>query len=289
MYTIKEAAQRTGIGVPLLRAWERRYGVVSPTRTGSGYRLYDEEAINRLRTMRSLVDSGWSPRQAADHVLAGGTAPPTAAAPDTDTVAELVTAAGAVDGAAIERALDDMFAVGSFERIVEGRLYPALQSIGDAWERGEVDVAGEHAASAAALRRLGAAFEAAGSGSAGPPVIVGLPSGARHELPALAFATALRRAGIRTTYLGADVPAESWLAAARHTAARGVVIGVPTAADVASATAAAQALRDAHPDLPIAVGGHAADALPAGLTERLPDDLGSAVDVLRRLLLLPAP
>lgn len=284
MYTIKEAAQRTGIGVPLLRAWERRYSIVSPSRTESGYRLYDETAIGRLRAMRTLVDGGWSPRQAAQHILAGGTAPRAEVTDDPDAATDLVTAAGQVDGAAIERALDDMFSAGSFERIVQRRLYPALHALGDAWERGEVDVAGEHAASAAALRRLGSAFEAAGPGSAGTPVLVGLPGAARHELPALAFATALRRAGIRTTYLGADVPVESWLAAVRQTSARGAVIGVPTPADVASATAAAEALRAAYPDLLVAVGGHAAAELPTNLVERLPDDLTSAVDVLRRLL-----
>ena len=33
MYTIGEAAARSGVSVPLLRAWERRYGVVTPRRT----------------------------------------------------------------------------------------------------------------------------------------------------------------------------------------------------------------------------------------------------------------
>ena len=37
MYTIKEAAQRTGVSVALLRAWERRYGIVAPLCTEAGY------------------------------------------------------------------------------------------------------------------------------------------------------------------------------------------------------------------------------------------------------------
>ena len=44
MYTIKEAAARTGLTIPVLRAWERRYRVVAPTRTPGGYRVYDEAA-----------------------------------------------------------------------------------------------------------------------------------------------------------------------------------------------------------------------------------------------------
>ena len=48
MYTIKQAAARTGLSVPIIRVWERRYGVVQPGRTPAGYRLYDDEAIARL-------------------------------------------------------------------------------------------------------------------------------------------------------------------------------------------------------------------------------------------------
>src|SRR4029078_6933175 len=56
MYTIKQAAQRTGIAIPTIRVWERRYGVVAPKRTPSGYRLYDDEAIARLNAMQRLVE-----------------------------------------------------------------------------------------------------------------------------------------------------------------------------------------------------------------------------------------
>ncbi len=68
MYTIKEASARSGVGVPLLRAWERRYGVVAPTRTSAGYRLYDDAAIERLRAMRQLIADGWTAHQAAQRV-----------------------------------------------------------------------------------------------------------------------------------------------------------------------------------------------------------------------------
>ncbi len=293
MYTIKEAAQRTGIPVPLLRAWERRYGVVVPMRTEAGYRLYDDDAIQRLRAMRGLVDSGWSARQAAEHLgtLTGDEVARMAAGPGGNIAADdgrpqnLAQAAARVDGIAIERALDDIFASGSFEVAVERRLYPALEALGDAWERGEVDVAGEHAASSAVLRRLGMAFEAAGHGNTSvAPVLVGLPPGGRHELPALAFATALLRAGIETIYLGADVPIASWAAAAAEINARAVVMGVSTADDVAAATSVAERLRTSLPGLIVAAGGrHAAD-LPTDVAVTLPDAPGAAVAEMRRLL-----
>jgi DNA-binding transcriptional MerR regulator/methanogenic corrinoid protein MtbC1 len=289
MYTIKQAALRSGVNVALLRAWERRYGIVEPTRTESGYRLYDDEAIERLRAMRTLVDAGWSARQAAERVASGELddleelADVTVTGPgSTDISGDFVRAAAAIDPIGIERALDDMFATGSFERVVEDRLYPALHALGDAWAAGEVDVAGEHAASAAAIRRLGMAFEASGRGpfTASAPLLVGLPPGTRHEVAALAFASAARRAGLAVVYLGADVPVESWVAAVDRTGARGVAIGAVIDRDVAAADDVIRALREAHPNLVIGVGGARSGLVVGSDIVRLPNPLAQAVEVM---------
>lgn len=322
MYTIKEAAARTGVPIPLLRAWERRYAVVTPTRTPGGYRLYDEDALDRLRTMRALVDEGWQPSAAASAILAGTTP---VAAPARATIApagdgpgstssgaasDLVGAAAALDGSAIERALDEIFAAGSFEAIADRLLLPALVSIGEAWADGRVSVAGEHAASQAVQRRLAAAFQAAGRSPSGRgAVLVGLPPGSRHELGALAFAVAARRAGLPVLYLGPDLPVIDWVATARATRARAAVVGVPTAADAEAARGVVAGLANDASGVLVAVGGHGAAALreaigggvgadanrgvgtsadvggadrPGVLT--LPDHLADSVTALRRAL-----
>ena len=73
MHTIKQAAARSGLSVPTVRAWERRYGVVDPERTPTGYRLYNDKAIARLIAMRHLVEhEGIRPSQAAKRVLTAG-------------------------------------------------------------------------------------------------------------------------------------------------------------------------------------------------------------------------
>ena len=276
MYTIKQAATRSGLSVPVVRAWERRYGVVQPMRTPSGYRLYDDAAVDRLRTMRALVDQGWAPSTAAAALL-DGTAPAieldrgvdeqtnrTDAGTDSaNQSAELrgafVAAAAALDTDGIEQALDDMLASGSYETVIERDILPALEDLGDAWADGRVSVAGEHAASHAVGRRLAALYQAAGRGAtAGGTVIVGLPPGARHELGALAFAIAARRAGLPVLYLGADLPVADWVATALRTRAHAAVIGAVTAADGAAALSVARALADAVPGIEIALGGNAA-------------------------------
>src|SRR5688500_17442451 len=294
MYNIKEAAARTGVTVPVLRAWERRYGIVEPARTPGGYRLYDEGAIQRLRTMRRLVAEGWSPSSAAGAILAGNVPPDaladTPAARDVSGAADparfeerFVAAAAATDGRAVEEVLDEMFATASFERVVDSHLAPALQALGAAWAEGRVTVAGEHLASNAVQRRLAAAFQAAGRLAAKErPVLVGMPPGARHELGAMMFAVAARRAGLPVLYLGADLPIDDWLTAAEATNARAAVVGAPTAGDSAAAARVAEAIRRVRPGTAVAIGG-------AGVTDkveladgtvRLPQDFDAAIGEL---------
>ena len=47
MHTVKRAAELTGVPAATLRVWERRYGVVTPSRTEGGYRVYDDAALLR--------------------------------------------------------------------------------------------------------------------------------------------------------------------------------------------------------------------------------------------------
>jgi DNA-binding transcriptional MerR regulator/methylmalonyl-CoA mutase cobalamin-binding subunit len=306
MYTIKEASARSGVGIPLLRAWERRYGVVAPTRTPSGYRLYDEAAIDRLRAMRQLIADGWSAQQAAQRVLdssaeelavlahpivpAGTVSEPAEAteraaidlsAADT-LIARLLAAARSLDGAELEAALDETFGAARFEVAAERVVMPALRAIGDAWERGEVSVAGEHAASHAVLRRLAMAYEAAAAADAGRPVLVGMGPGSRHELGALAFAVAARRTGLPVLYLGPDLPPDSWTAAATGRDARAAVIGVPTRNDARRANEVFAALREACPDIVLAAGGREAGRVAGAWGALvLPESLFDAVGELR--------
>jgi len=228
MYTIKQASIRARISVPLLRQWERRYGVVRPARTPGGYRLYDDADIAQLRSMRALVEDGWSPSNAAASIRErGGTtaaaveavsaAGSTGARVDGDITQAFVGAARALDAPAMDAVLEEMFVRGSFEQIAERYLAPALHAIGALWAEGQADIAVEHVASQAILHRLGAAYQAAGrAGRGGRPVVVGLPPGSRHELGVLAFSIAARRSGLPTLYLGADLPVQDWMNAVQQ-------------------------------------------------------------------------
>ena len=290
MYTIKQAARLSGVSEASLRSWERRYGVVVPQRNESGYRVYSAEDLAAVSTMRRLVEDGWSPVEAANAVRTGAVpavmdheaerdddpgsepaAPSVPQDPNPHTFTQrFLAAAIGLDTAGIEESLDAGFSLGSFEHVVDSWLFPTLQVLGSGWASGQVDVAAEHLASHAVHRRLSAAFEAAGSRSRGPAVVVGLPSGSQHDLGALAFATAIRRRGLDVLYLGANVPAGSWERAVRSRAARAAVLAVVTAADRPTAIAVAERLLSQDVAPIVCSGGAAGADLAAGVHSLAP-------------------
>ncbi len=295
MYTIKQAARLSGVTEASLRGWERRYGVVVPQRNDAGYRVYSREDLAAVSAMRRLVDDGWSPAQAAQAVLSG-TVPTVAepvASPETSSRTEetqsatftqqFLTCAAQLDVAGIEASLDGGFSLGSFEHVADTWLFPTLVALGDGWATGQVDVAGEHMASHAVHRRLSAAFEAAGSRSRGPSVVVGLPPGSHHHLGALAFATAIRRRGLDVLYLGADVPVSSWTTAVRGRSARAAVLSVVTPEDRSPALEVAEQLLAADV-VPLVCAGGASGADVAAGVHSLAMSLGAAAQELDELL-----
>lgn len=293
MYTIKQASRLSGVPVTSLRAWERRYGIVTPQRNDAGYRLYRESDLAALTSMRALVESGWSPADAAE-AIRNGTAPAasevaepvvtSASQPHAVTYMErFLTAAAQMDTAGIEESLDGGFALGSFEHVVDSWLFPTMEAVGEGWMRGEIDIAGEHAASYAVHRRLSAAFDAAGSRSRGPSVVVGLPSGSQHDLGALAFATAIRRRGLNVLYLGANVPVSSWETAVQSRGAKAAVMSVVTPEDRPSAIAVAERLLSLTPTPTVCAGGAAATGLADGV-HLLTPTIGGAAEELDQLV-----
>jgi MerR family transcriptional regulator, light-induced transcriptional regulator len=64
LYNMKAVAQQTGIAAPTLRAWERRYMILSPERAENDYRMYSERDIAIIRWLKDRVDSGMSISQA---------------------------------------------------------------------------------------------------------------------------------------------------------------------------------------------------------------------------------
>ncbi|MBE7324729.1 MerR family transcriptional regulator [Nocardioides sp. Y6] len=302
VYTIKRAAEIVGVPVATLRAWERRYQVAEPQRSESGYRLYDDRAVRALTCMQSLVNEGWAPRQAAEETRRrlGEERTPEPLSDDdvrrsqgeadrlrsqdvTEAIEELLLAAEHLDVGAVTRLLDARYAVDSFESVTDDWLMPALHQLGLAWASGRVSVAGEHMVAHAVVRRLSAAYEAAGTAGIGPRVIVGLAPRSRHEIGLLAFAVAARRAGLATTYVGADLPVDDWVSAVHTRRADAVVLAASMERDLEAVEGVVGSLGTARPELVVAVGGQLQDRAPASCV-RLGHRVGEGARLLAERL-----
>ena len=147
---IGELSRRVELSPEVLRAWERRYGVLRPARTDGGLRLYSAADEQRARSMTELLAQGVSAAEAARLVLAGEPAATVDAGlePLEQDRKRLAAAFEAFDAEAAHDVLDGLFA--SFtvvEAVLSRVVIPYLRELGDLWERGEATVAHEHFAS----------------------------------------------------------------------------------------------------------------------------------------------
>lgn len=262
MYTIKQAAEIVGVSPSTLRAWERRYGLAPGGRSDAGYRLYDESAMRALGLMAALLAEGLSANAAAAEAkrrMANQTPP---LAGSLDDVGDLARVAHQLDPDALEQLLILRFSSAAFETVVDDWLMPSLKELGRAWAAQEISVAGEHLVAEGVRRHLLRAYDAPRAQHDSLPVLLGLPPRAEHELGLLAFAVALRRNGLATAYLGANVPAADW-ATAVEGGCSAAVLAIPRRRDAAATADAVSAIRAVRPDLTIAVGGNAQDLAPA--------------------------
>jgi MerR family transcriptional regulator, light-induced transcriptional regulator len=201
---IGELSRRLGVGPDRLRAWERRYGLLRPVRTSGGFRLYSEADAQRVRDMLAQLEHGLSAAEAARIVLASHRQ----AAPQPpldDARATLAAALARFDDVGANAVLDRLFATLGPDVAMRDIVYPYLRELGEAWERGEIDVGQEHFASNLLHERLLGLAPGWESGR-GPKAVLACPAGEHHSLALAGLGVALRNRGWRVTYLGADTP-----------------------------------------------------------------------------------
>jgi MerR family transcriptional regulator, light-induced transcriptional regulator len=209
---IGQLAKRTGVSPELLRAWEQRYGLLQPTRTTGGFRLYSAADEARVQRMQGLVADGLAAAQAARLVLSDGEPPPPTASPPATTLENatdtLTASLDRLEEQAANTALDRLFATYTVETVLQEVILPYLHRLGERWAAGEVSVAQEHFASNLIRGRLLGLAQGWGQGW-GPAAILACVPGEQHELGLLVFGVALHRRGWRITYLGTDSPIDA--------------------------------------------------------------------------------
>ena len=258
---IGELSRRTGVRADTLRAWERRYGLLSPGRSEGGFRLYGPDDESRVRAMLSLLDSGLSAAEAAALASRSTDAAPAPAPSDIASIRpRLLVAFERFDELTANRLLDEVVAGLSLEGLVTTIVLPVMHEVGERWSRGELSIAAEHFATNVVRGRLLALGRNWGSGG-GRIALLACPPGELHDVGLICFGLLLREHGWRIAYLGPHTPIETVTEATERLGADAVVLA---AAEQARLEPLADQIERLAKSVPTYLGGAGAIAPIAG-------------------------
>ena len=207
---IGEFARRVDVNPELLRAWERRYGLLQPVRSSGGFRLYTDEDAERVARMRLGLEEGLSAAEAARAAVESDRP---AEGLMEDSAERLRAAIAAYDEAALHTVIDEALAAFGLEAVLSDLLLPALRQVGVDWEDGKLEVSQEHFASNVIRGRLLGLARLWGRGG-GPLALLACAPGEAHDISLLMFGLVLRSHGWRILFLGANTPTDTLQTAA---------------------------------------------------------------------------
>ena len=240
IHPIGFVACQTGLSAHVIRAWEKRYGVVKPGRTSSGRRLYSASDIQHLRILKQATGIGHRIAQLSElddkmlfSIIANpvaDTGPMVDRQADLATPSELVEACHAaifnLDEQAFEATLNRAAVSLTRPTLFEELILPLVVEIGERWARGKIKIIHEHMASSilvSFLREMLSAYQPAAAMS---KMVVATPANHWHELGALIAAITAAEAGWHAYYFGPNLPAEEIAAAAVYKKAVAVTLSI---------------------------------------------------------------
>jgi len=222
-YPIKVVSQMTGLSVFVIRAWEKRYNVVTPERTETNRRLYSEDDIEKLKLLNNAINLGHNIGGIANlsvselrsilehkHVTSSSTSE-LSKENFSDTESILRSSMEAVktyDGKKLSTILLKASSKMSQPQLIENFIIPLVYEIGDLWHEGDIRVANEHLASAIIRSFLANLIEQHIPSENAPLIISATPRGQDHELGALIAGVTAASVGYKVIYLGPNLPVE---------------------------------------------------------------------------------
>jgi DNA-binding transcriptional MerR regulator len=268
-YPLRTAARLTGLSPELLRAWEKRHGVVTPLRSAGGTRRYTAADINRLSLIKAAVDGGHRISQVA-HLeaielrrLAGAESKR-----ESSQLDEVLDTVNRLDSITCQAVLAQRFSAFGPALFAREFALPLVQEVGERWARGEMGIPQEHMLTSQLRSLLGSAMHPTASSALGPRVIFATPEGEPHELGLLMAALTAIGAGANPLYLGTQLPASDLAAAVKQFDASALAASIVTM-ETSAAQSYVERIRDELPEhVQLWLGGAGAKAIrPMRATE----------------------
>ncbi|MBI3356409.1 MAG: cobalamin B12-binding domain-containing protein [Nitrospirae bacterium] len=269
-HRIHRVAKLTGLSKDVIRVWERRFGLLKPTRGANRYRNYSDEDVALLRYLKEQLDAGGSigelSKWGREELLsrARASAPRVSFVDNTFTrlLRELLSTLNPFNRVIFEKRLNGAVAVVPFEEALHGILLPLQEQVGQLWHENHIDVAIEHYVTKQIQQKIFSAMNQLPVAEFGAKVVVACPPGEEHDIAALTVAYRCRVRGCRVYYLGANVPVASLANLCGAVRPDLTIISFPLTLSNDKASELVQTLtREVIPTSPVAVGGHGALAM----------------------------
>ncbi|MBX9657409.1 MAG: cobalamin B12-binding domain-containing protein [Nitrospiraceae bacterium] len=213
-HRIHRVAKLTGLSKDVIRVWERRYGLVKPSRSSNRYREYSDEEVALLRFVKNQMEQGATigglAAEGHDSLVARmRVATPVSEAeqkPHDRLLDELIGSLDPMDKAGFERRLNGAVAVIPFEEAVQRILLPLQRRIGELWHEGHLNIAVEHYVTKIIQQKLFSVMNQLPVNEFGPRILIACPEGETHEIGAQAVAYIAATKGCHVYYLGPNLP-----------------------------------------------------------------------------------
>ena len=293
LYPIGAVSEMTGVNSITLRAWERRYALITPQRTSTGRRLYSQADVDCIKEVLKLMDQGIPIGQMKEALQVKNKTPEVIAQQTLNTWQmtqdKMIAAITDFDEAQLDELYNHMLSLHPIGLVTNRLLIPLLEELGQRWEMDVSDtaVAEEHFFSVYLRNKLGARFHHQRRQLKGPVIITACLPGEQHVTGILLFALAAQEKGYQVILFGANMPLQPLVPAAKRIEADALVLS-------GSNDPAAEIIEENLPslcqqlDIPVFVGGKVAKNHALKLSEAgaIPttDEIESGLNVINQYL-----
>jgi len=218
-FKLNDLESLTGIKSDTIRMWERRYGILSPNRTPTNRRWYDDDDLRKLINISVIYHNGIKISRIAamndKEILERASSFSEVSKSQEDIFGTLMLAMNSLDENAVNEVIIRSVIKRGFEKTFTEVLFPFLHKVGIMWHTGAIDITTEHFITSLFRQRLISAADSLPPtvNGQGKRVLMFLPEGEFHELALLFYFYMIKKRGHSVLYLGQSTPFDSMISA----------------------------------------------------------------------------
>jgi DNA-binding transcriptional MerR regulator len=222
-YSIKELEALTGIKAHTIRIWEKRHNIICPERSSTNIRSYSDDDLKQILNVSTLYNQGYKISKIAnlskEEVRSKVEELSEEAKPENELFIDQLTISMVdMDEIKFEKLLSNAILKFGFENTIMDVVYPFLKKIGVLWLSNKINPTQEHFISNLVRQKIIVAIDSLDyhvKDSAETAVLF-LPENELHEIGLLFFHFIVKKKGLKTYYLGQNVPFQDLVKAVKE-------------------------------------------------------------------------